>query len=132
MELLKKVFEVDDKEMEKARIEYSEALRVPFSFKPLFRKPAGVIGIEDFYPGPPTHNFGLWYDEVIIVIKGKADIECRTPKAVGSWETKTVSVEAGDCFFMFKGEQVSFEVTSEEAFRHLCIIMPAHPFPQLI
>ena len=130
MELIRKVLEVDDEEMEKYRIEFSEAQKVPMAFKRLHAKPAGVIAIEDFYPGSATQRFGLWYDEIIIGIKGKADVSCTSPKDVGIWETKTVTVEPGDCLFLYKGEQISFNALGE-TFRHLCIIMPQRPVPQM-
>jgi mannose-6-phosphate isomerase-like protein (cupin superfamily) len=128
MKLLKKMLEVDDKEMAKFE-RYSAALGVHFALKPMLVEPAVNIGMEDYPPGVTTNRYGYWHDEIHIVTKGKAEIHCITPTLLKPWKEETFIAEEGDAYVIYRGDQASYKVISKEPYRHLCIIMPAIPFP---
>ena len=94
--------------------------------KRFVQEPAGHITLEDFLPAS-TVEWTYWHDEVHIVVKGKAKIECYQPPLFQ--EKAEAVLEEGDAYLMHRGEYIIFKVISDEPFRHLCIIMPAVPVP---
>lgn len=121
MKLVKKVGEVDPKEMKEIK-----TLGGRLWIKRCFREPAGHITVEDFAPGD-TFTWAFWHDEVHYIAKGSAELTYSMPP-FHQKEEKAV-VETGDCYMIYKGERITFKVTSKEPYRHVCFIMPAVPLP---
>lgn len=92
----------------------------------LLREPAGHLTLEEFRPGEKM-MWPFWHDEVHIVVSGRAELSVSSPPALKTVE-KFVC-EPGDAYLIYRGDLISFEVLSDEPYRHLCVIMPAIPVP---
>ena len=127
MKLMRKVFEVDDKEMLKRR-KHSAGIGADLAVKVKLDDPACWVGIEDFLPKSVTTRLGFRHPEIHIILKGKAEVEFDTTYSVGDWIHKKFIAEPGDAYFIDLGDQVKFTVLSDEPYRHFCVIMPGPPF----
>ena len=83
--------------------------------------PEGMMAIEDFLPGE-TSFWTFFHPEFHYVLKGRCEITYLLPP----WydEEKTLIAEPGDAYLLPTGSNVTFKVISEEAFRHMCVVMP--------
>ena len=125
---MRKVFEVDEKDMANRR-KYSGGLLAEFSFISKLEDPGCIVQVEDFPSGTVTARLGYKFEgEVHIVISGKAEIEYATTFGYGDWKKKRFIAEPGDAYLIDRGDQVSFKVLGEETYRHLNILMPAPAF----
>ena len=96
-------------------------------FKPinLLNVPQALIGVEDFLPGTITH-WAFWHDEVQYVIRGEAEV---TYTLVPNHDKiDTVRIGPGKVYLILSGTRVSFKVTSEEPYTHLCVVMPRYHY----
>jgi hypothetical protein len=92
----------------------------------LLREPAGHLTIEEFHPGEDV-TWPFWHHEVHVVIRGTAELEVSSPPALRNRDR--FSTAAGDAYMIHRGDLIRFKVTSDEPYRHLCVIMPAIPIP---
>jgi len=81
-----------------------------------------VAGFAEFRSGGPDGSFPLWYPEVQYALSGEAEMVYRLPPVYDS--ELTLSVAAGDLWFVPTGTQVRFQVSTAEPFRILYAIMP--------
>lgn len=121
MKICRKIFEVDDNEMKTIK-----TVRGNLYMKRLIREPAGHVTVEDFASGD-TVTWSFHHTEIHYVIKGKAEVKYSMPPLHLKEESTTV--EKGDIYMIYSGEQITWKVISDEPYRHLCIIMPAIPVP---
>jgi len=94
--------------------------------KKMVRKAAGHITLEEFVPGDVmTHVF--YHSEVHYVLQGEAEIIYSMPP-FHQKEEKTYA-KAGDAYLMYCGERVTWKITSDVPYRHICYMQPAPPLP---
>ena len=85
----------------------------------------GVALLEDFGAGE-TMTWFFPEPELMYVLKGKAEMTYSVA-ATSHAETKTVNIEAGDCYIIPSGGHVTWKVAPGSPLRRLCVVMP---FPQ--
>ena len=120
MNVIRQIMQVEDAEMQKNKW-VSGILNAPLSSKILMQEPSAYICLEDFDLGT-TDRLGFYHDEFQIVLKGKAEYTVVNPL----YEEQKVILEPGDACFIYRGDQVRFNIL-EAPFRHLCVIMPTVP-----
>ena len=113
MKLMRKVFDVDEEEMVKLR-KYSEGMGTNIAIKMKLDDPACVVAVEDFLPGKVGARLGYRHPEIHIALRGKAEIEYATTYGYGVWFKKKFIAEAGDAYLLDLGDQVTYQVLSEE------------------
>lgn len=127
MKLMRKVFEVDEKEMA-ALTQYSEGFGAGIAIKRKLWDPACNILIEDYPVGAVSARYGVWATGLHIAVKGKVQVEYWSSYGMGQWVKGKFTAEAGDAYLLDKGDQIRFSVIGDEPYRHLGILMPAHPY----
>jgi quercetin dioxygenase-like cupin family protein len=121
MKICKRVFDITDKDLTKVKTVVG-----PLHMKRLIKEPACNMVIEDFEAGQEI-TWWYWHDEVHYVIQGKAEVTYSLPGLHQKEEKATI--EEGDAYLLYRGERVTFRVTSETPYRHFCVVMPAIPLP---
>lgn len=128
MKLMRRVFEVDEKEMAALR-KYSGGFGTELAIKRKLWDPACVVLVEDFFPGTTSSKYGLWVWELQIAISGRVEVQYWTCYKMAEWVKESFIAEPGDAFLMDRGDQVIFKVLSADPYRHLCIMAGPPPYP---
>jgi mannose-6-phosphate isomerase-like protein (cupin superfamily) len=97
----------------------------PLKLVSLINVPEAWIGIEDFIPGT-KHSWAYHYNEVQLVLEGKAEIIYTL--AANPNRIFKATVAKGDTYIIPTGARVTFHVISKEPFRHYWVIMPRFPY----
>ena len=97
---------------------------VPIGITRLVQEPAADISLRELSPGT-TFEWMWWHDEMHIVVKGKAEIEFYLPPLY--LEPTRVVTEEGDGYLIYRKENLTFKVISDQPYRYLSVIMPAIP-----
>ena len=82
---------------------------------------SGIVSVEDF----PAHSEAHWafrHDELHLILSGKAEMKYTLPP----YYRKILTAEAGpgDVYMILNGSRVTWKVTSDEPYRHFCVMMP--------
>ncbi len=91
----------------------------------MIRIPEALVVLEDFAPGA-TVKWCFDNDEVQYILNGKAEMTYRLPYDLYN-EAKTMTVEAGDCYFFPSGSEIEWKIDPSGPYQKLCIIMPGIP-----
>ncbi len=83
--------------------------------------PRGNIAFEAFEPHQET-RWAFWHDEVHVIWGGEAEVSYTLPPNHNKVVKKTF--KKGDCYLILDGTRATFNVTSDEPYLHICIIMP--------
>jgi uncharacterized cupin superfamily protein len=83
--------------------------------------PQGMLAVEDFASGE-TIRWIFFHDEWHYILKGKAELTYSLPP----WhdEQKTMTVEAGEAYFIPCGADITFKIVSKEPYRKMLVVMP--------
>jgi mannose-6-phosphate isomerase-like protein (cupin superfamily) len=84
-----------------------------------------LVTVEDFGAGEEISWF-FPEPEVQYILKGRAEMTYSLG-ATSHTETKTVTVQEGDCYIIPAGARCRWKVTPESPLRKFCVLMP---FPQ--
>lgn len=69
-----------------------------------------------------TVNWAFWHDEVHVIMGGEAEVTYTLAPNHRKQVTRTY--RRGDAYVIPNGARVRFQVTSEEPYLHVCVIMP--------
>ena len=83
--------------------------------------PSGIVSVEDFLPHSEISS-AFRYDELHLILSGKAEMKYTLPP----YFRKILTAEAGpgDVYMILNGSRVTWKVTSDEPYRHFCVMMP--------
>jgi hypothetical protein len=94
----------------------------------MVRKAAGHITLEEFVPGD-IMTCAYYCTEIHYVLQGEAEISYSLPPFFQKEKVKKTYAKAGDAYLMYCGERVTFKITSDVPYRHICFLQPAPPLP---
>ena len=130
MKVMKKLFEVDEKDMVAGK-RHSGAFGADLAWVRKLSDPAGIVLIEEWFPGTVSSRYGFWVPELQIMMRRALELDYwSSATGMSAWEHKKFIAEPGDVVLVDRGDQVIFKVLStEESHRHLVVMMPALPYP---
>ena len=91
----------------------------------LLNEPGAFVCLED-WPSGAESNWAFWHDEIHIILGGSADLSYTLPP--NHTTVRQRSCREGDVYLIVNGSRAKWQVTSEDPYRHLCVIMPRYGY----
>lgn len=91
----------------------------------LLNAPAATVSVEDFFPGSDC-RWAFHHNEVHLILSGSAEITYTLPPSYNT--IRNTVAKKGDVYVILQGSRVTFKVTSDEPYRHFCVIMPRYHY----
>ena len=91
----------------------------------LLNEPGAFVCLED-WPSKAESNWAFWHDEIHIVLGGTADLSYTLPP--NHVTVRQRSCQEGDTYLILNGTRARWQVTSDEPYRHLCVVMPRYEY----
>lgn len=76
--------------------------------KPKLLDPPCLVGIADMDLGVEISSLSLMHPELVVTMRGKAEINYFSTYGVGEWFENTFITQPGASFFIDVGDQVKF------------------------